>query len=192
MEGGQILDLQAAYGRVYHGSSPLLETMLHVIEAGDAALDVIGQLLQARHATVCFSAAEAKLLAPVPVPPQMREGQEWFQGTADAVYQNLALIEANDPDVVAVFGADHVYRMDLQQMIDFHLDCDADVTVAALPVPLAQATAFGVIDCDASGRIREFVEKPPAPPAMPTDPARVRRSGLSVKTGAVSVSPYPS
>ncbi|MGH8667001.1 MAG: glucose-1-phosphate adenylyltransferase [Burkholderiales bacterium] len=110
------------------------------------------------------------------VPPQMREGQEWFQGTADAVYQNLALIEANDPDVVAVFGADHVYRMDLRQMIDFHLACDADVTVAALPVPLAQATAFGVIDCDASGRIREFVEKPPAPPAMPTDPTRAYAS----------------
>jgi glucose-1-phosphate adenylyltransferase len=110
------------------------------------------------------------------VPPQMREGQEWFQGTADAVYQNLALIEANDPDVVAVFGADHVYRMDLRQMVDFHLDCNADVTVAALPVPLAQATAFGVIDCDAGGRIREFVEKPPAPPAMPTDPTRAYAS----------------
>jgi glucose-1-phosphate adenylyltransferase len=106
------------------------------------------------------------------VPPQMREGPEWFQGTADAVYQNLALIEANDPDLVAVFGADHVYRMDLRQMIDFHVANDADVTVAALPVPRAQATAFGVIDCDAAGRIREFVEKPPQPPAMPNDPAR--------------------
>ena len=110
------------------------------------------------------------------VPPQMREGPEWFQGTADAVYQNLALIEANAPDVVAVFGADHVYRMDLQQMIDFHLACDADVTVAALPVPRAQATAFGVIDCDSSGRIRGFVEKPPQPPAMPTDPTRAYAS----------------
>jgi glucose-1-phosphate adenylyltransferase len=106
------------------------------------------------------------------VPPQMREGPEWFQGTADAVYQNLALIEANGPDLVAVFGADHVYRMDLRQMIDFHVANDADVTVAALPVPRAQATAFGVIDCDAAGRIREFVEKPPQPPAMPSDPAR--------------------
>ncbi|MCC7079718.1 MAG: glucose-1-phosphate adenylyltransferase [Burkholderiales bacterium] len=110
------------------------------------------------------------------VPPQMREGPEWFQGTADAVYQNLALIEANAPDVVAVFGADHVYRMDLRQMIDFHLACDADATVAALPVPLAQASAFGVIDCDAASRIRAFVEKPPAPPAMPNDPTRAYAS----------------
>jgi glucose-1-phosphate adenylyltransferase len=106
------------------------------------------------------------------VPPQMREGPEWFQGTADAVYQNLALIEANQPDVVAVFGADHVYRMDLRQMIDFHIGRDADVTVAALPVPRSQATAFGVIDCDPGARIRAFIEKPPSPPAMPGDPTR--------------------
>ena len=106
------------------------------------------------------------------VPPQMREGPEWFQGTADAVYQNLALIEANDPEIVAVFGADHVYRMDLRQMIDFHVAADADVTVAALPVPREQATAFGVIDCEADGRIRGFVEKPASPPAMPGDPER--------------------
>src|SRR5690606_22582319 len=104
------------------------------------------------------------------VPPQMREGPEWFQGTADAVYQNLALIEANAPDVVAVFGADHLCRMNLQQLIDFHLSCNADVTVAALPVPRAQASAFGVIAADSSGRIREFIEKPVDPPAMPTDP----------------------
>src|SRR5690606_5764621 len=110
------------------------------------------------------------------VPPQMREGPEWFQGTADAVYQNLALIEANDPDLVAVFGADHVYRMDLRQMVDFHLAADADVTVAALPVPRSQATAFGVIDCDPAGRIRDFVEKPADPPAMPTDPGRAYAS----------------
>ncbi len=110
------------------------------------------------------------------VPPQMIEGPEWFQGTADAVYQNLALIEANDPDLVAVFGADHVYRMDIRQMVDFHCDCSADVTVAALPVPRAEASAFGVIDCEPSGRIRGFVEKPSSPPAMPGDPERAYAS----------------
>ncbi len=110
------------------------------------------------------------------VPPQMIEGPEWFQGTADAVYQNLALIEANSPDLVAVFGADHVYRMDVRQMIDFHLERNADVTVAALPVPRADARAFGVIDCDAGGRIRGFVEKPASPPAMPDDPTRAYAS----------------
>jgi glucose-1-phosphate adenylyltransferase len=104
------------------------------------------------------------------VPPQMIEGPEWFQGTADAVYQNLSLIEANGPDLVAVFGADHIYRMDIRQMVDFHVERRADVSVASLPVPRAEASAFGVIDCDDTGRIRDFFEKPASPPAMPGNP----------------------
>lgn len=104
------------------------------------------------------------------VPPQMHGGQQKFAGTADAVYQSLRLIETHQPDIVAVFGADHIYRMDIQQMLHFHRDRDADVTVAALPVPLEQAHDFGVIDSDASGRIREFQEKPPHPKAMPSNP----------------------
>jgi glucose-1-phosphate adenylyltransferase len=106
----------------------------------------------------------------------MQEGPEWFQGTADAVYQNLDLIETNDPTLVVVFGADHVYRMDVQQMIDFHCARKADVTVAALPVPRAEATAFGVVGCDAEGRIGSFLEKPAEPPAMPGDPDRAYAS----------------
>ena len=82
------------------------------------------------------------------VPPQMREGPEWFQGTADAVYQNLNLLAYHGPDLVAVFGADHVYRMDLRQMIDFHRDSGAAASVAALRVPVEQASAFGVIAVD--------------------------------------------
>ena len=104
------------------------------------------------------------------VPPQMREGPTWFQGTADAIYQNLNLIERHDPEVVAVFGADHVYRMDVRQMLAFHRERRADVTVAALPVPVERASAFGIIGTDAEGRIREFLEKPAAPPEMPGRP----------------------
>jgi glucose-1-phosphate adenylyltransferase len=104
------------------------------------------------------------------VPPQMREGPEWFQGTADAVYQNLNLLAYHGPDLVAVFGADHVYRMDLRQMIDFHRDSGAAASVAALRVPVEQASAFGVIAVDQDGRIRDFVEKPQNPPTMPGDP----------------------
>jgi glucose-1-phosphate adenylyltransferase len=104
------------------------------------------------------------------VPPQMREGPEWFQGTADAVYQNLNLLAYHGPDLVAVFGADHVYRMDLRQMIDFHRDSGAAASVAALRVPVEQASAFGVIAVDHDGRIRDFVEKPQNPPTMPGDP----------------------
>jgi len=104
------------------------------------------------------------------VPPQMREGPEWFQGTADAIYQNLNLIEQHEPEVVAVFGADHVYRMDVRQMLAFHRERRADVTVAALPVPVARASAFGIIGTEKNGRIRDFLEKPERPPAMPGRP----------------------
>lgn len=110
------------------------------------------------------------------VPPQMRSGQEWFQGTADAVYQNLNLLRQHRPDLVVVFGADHIYRMDIQQMIRFHQEREADVSVAALPVPLAQAKAFGVIGTEKGGRIRSFLEKPASPPAMPDKPTHAYAS----------------
>ncbi|MCB1823721.1 MAG: glucose-1-phosphate adenylyltransferase [Candidatus Competibacteraceae bacterium] len=106
------------------------------------------------------------------VPPQMMRGGDWFQGTADAVYQNINLIQLHNPDLVVVFGADHIYRMDLQQMVDFHLEREADATVAALPVPIADASSFGVIDADHAGRVSDFKEKPANPPSMPSDPTR--------------------
>ncbi len=106
------------------------------------------------------------------VPPQMREGQEWFQGTSDAIYQNINLIERHAPDMVAVFGADHIYRMDVRQMVDFHRQHTAHVTVAAIPVPIKEASAFGIIDADEKGVIRGFLEKPENPPPMPSDSSR--------------------
>jgi len=106
------------------------------------------------------------------VPPQMRYGPDWFQGTANAVFQNLNLIRQHKPELVIVFGADHIYRMDIRQMIDFHLERSADVTVAAMPVPIGQASAFGIIDAEESGRIKAFIEKPENPPPMPNDPTR--------------------
>lgn len=110
------------------------------------------------------------------VPPQMRAGQSWFQGTADAVFQNINLIRTHKPDLVLVFGADHIYRMDVRQMVQFHLEREADATVAALPVPLSQATGFGIIDADEHGRIRGFLEKPEHPPPMADDPSRAYAS----------------
>jgi glucose-1-phosphate adenylyltransferase len=82
------------------------------------------------------------------VPAQMRNGKGWFQGTADAVAQNLHLLDTHQPDLVAVFGADHIYRMDVSQMISEHLRREADVTIATLPVPLEQCSSFGIIETD--------------------------------------------
>jgi glucose-1-phosphate adenylyltransferase len=101
------------------------------------------------------------------VPPQMRNGPEWFQGTADSVRQNLHLMETFRPDIVAVFGADHIYRMDVRQMIDHHKAHGADVTVATLPVPREQSIHFGIVETDDHLRITDFQEKPATCRPMP-------------------------
>jgi glucose-1-phosphate adenylyltransferase len=101
------------------------------------------------------------------VPPQMRNGPAWFGGTADAVFQNIHLIESMQPDIVAVFGADHIYRMDVRQMIDFHVASGAHASVATLPVPLAECDQFGIVGVDDDHRITEFREKPKDAPPMP-------------------------
>jgi glucose-1-phosphate adenylyltransferase len=101
------------------------------------------------------------------VPPQMRMGTMWYRGTADAVRQNLNLIHDFDPDLVVVFGADHVYRMDVGQMIQWHLEKGADATVSTIPVPLKNASSFGIVETDAKGRIAAFIEKPPSAEPMP-------------------------
>src|SRR5260370_41376631 len=105
-----------------------------------------------------------------PVPAQQRLGPRWYTGSADAIYQSLNLIYDEDPDYIVVFGADHVYRMDPEQMVQFHIQSGAGATVAGIRVPRAEASAFGCIDADESGRIREFVEKPADPPGTPDDP----------------------
>ncbi len=106
------------------------------------------------------------------VPPQMRSREGWYEGTADAVYQNLNLIEDFNPSMVAVFGADHIYRMDVTQMIRFHVDAQADVTVAALPVPIEEAGGFGIVEVDRAQRVVGFEEKPKRPKPMPHDRSR--------------------
>lgn len=104
------------------------------------------------------------------VPPQMRARDGWYEGTADAVYQNLNLIADFAPDVIAVFGADHIYRMDISRMVRYHLETDADATVAALPVPITEASGFGIVEADTSGRMIGFEEKPPTPKPMQDRP----------------------
>jgi glucose-1-phosphate adenylyltransferase len=106
-----------------------------------------------------------------PVPAQQWLGPHWQAGSADAIYQSLTLIERDRPGLVFVVGADHVYRMDPNQVIQAHLDWDAGVTVAALPVPRTAATDFGVIRAAADGhRIDTFHEKPADPPCLHGSP----------------------
>ena len=106
-----------------------------------------------------------------PVPAQQRLGPQWFTGSADAIYQSLNLIFDDRPDLVIVFGADHVYRMDPRQMIDQHVEAGAGCTVAAIRVPRLDATEFGVIHAAKDGhRIEEFLEKPADPPGLPDSP----------------------
>ena len=105
-----------------------------------------------------------------PVPAQMRVGKDWFKGSADAVFQNLNLISDTQPDVVAVFGADNIYKMDVRQMVNFHEENRADLTVAAIPVPIEQGSQFGIIETNEANEIIGFYEKPENPPAMPGNP----------------------
>src|SRR5437868_12458925 len=110
------------------------------------------------------------------VPAQQRTGPEWYKGSADAIYQNLNLVTDEEPDYVFVFGADHIYRMDVRQMLDFHIRQKADCTVAALPVPIELASSFGVITADDSGRMVDFQEKPKNPKPMLGDASKVLAS----------------
>ncbi len=99
-----------------------------------------------------------------------------FKGTADAVYQYLDLLQAHSPDIVAVFAADHVYRMDVRQMVQFHRERAADVSVSAVAVPLDKASSFGIVSAESDGRIREFREKPRHAMPIPHNPARAYAS----------------
>jgi glucose-1-phosphate adenylyltransferase len=104
------------------------------------------------------------------VPAQQRTGKQWFQGSADAIYQSLNLISDENPDYVIVFGADNIYRMDVEQMLNAHIESGADATVAGIRVPKWQGDQFGIIDADAGGRIQQFLEKPANPPGLPDSP----------------------
>ncbi|MFO0598560.1 MAG: glucose-1-phosphate adenylyltransferase [Myxococcaceae bacterium] len=106
------------------------------------------------------------------VPAQMRTGGDWYKGSADAIFQNLNLIVDEAPDQVFVFGADHIYQMDVNQMLDFHRERRADCTVAVLPVPIEQGSDFGILDVAVDGEVKNFIEKPKNPPPMPGDPTR--------------------
>ena len=104
------------------------------------------------------------------LPPQKRVGEHWYQGTADAVYQNLYSIIRENPKYVVVLAGDHVYKMDYQKMLRFHIDMEAEVTLAAIEVPIEDGKRFGIVAVDETERVNGFLEKPQSPPPMPGQP----------------------
>ncbi len=105
------------------------------------------------------------------VPAQMRTGESWYRGTADAVYQNVFHIHDENPNYVCVFGGDHIYKMDVWQMLKFHKTQTADLTISAIPIPIEEASEFGIMEVDENWKLTGFVEKPKTPPkTIPGNP----------------------
>jgi glucose-1-phosphate adenylyltransferase len=106
------------------------------------------------------------------IPAQQRTGKSWFRGSADAVFQTKHVITDENPAWVCIFGGDHVYKMDVRDMVADHISHGADLTVAAIPVSIAEARSFGVIEVDADGRVIAFHEKVENPPTIPGNPEK--------------------
>ncbi|MEA5154772.1 glucose-1-phosphate adenylyltransferase [Raineyella sp.] len=123
-----------------------------------------------RHITLTWRMSQMLGNFITPVPAQQRLGPHWYQGSADAIYQSMNLIKDAKPDYVVVFGADNIYRMDIRQMLDAHIDSGLGATVAGIRVPRAEASAFGIIDAGADNKIHQFLEKPADPPGLPDSP----------------------
>src|SRR6185312_2585926 len=113
-----------------------------------------------------------------PVPAQQRVGKHWYLGSADAIYQSLNLVHDEQPDIVVVVGADHVYRMDFSQMVEAHIESGAAATVAAIRQPISMSDQFGVIDVEPNDRtrIRQFLEKPTDPTPLADNPEEILAS----------------
>lgn len=124
-----------------------------------------------KHLRDCWSIFNSELHEYItPVPPQMRTGESWYSGTADAIYQNLYLLERSGADYVLILAGDHVYRMDYAALLQHHCDRAADITVACMEVPLEEARSFGVVSVDPDDRIIGFKEKPLSPEGLPAEP----------------------
>ncbi|HTN75472.1 MAG TPA: sugar phosphate nucleotidyltransferase, partial [Pirellulaceae bacterium] len=117
------------------------------------------------------------------VPPQQRIDEQWYQGTADAVYQNIYVLEKERPEYVVILAGDHVYKMNYREMVDYHKEMKADLTIGALPVSQEEATQFGVMEIDQNQRIVGFEEKPAQPKTIPGESDRCLASmGIYVFT----------
>jgi glucose-1-phosphate adenylyltransferase len=158
----------------FGGNYRLIDFVLsNLVNAGYIRICVLTQYKSHsldRHITTTWRLSSMLGQYITPVPAQQRLGPRWYTGSADAIFQSLNLVYDEAPEYIVVFGADHVYRMDPSQMVEQHIATGAGVTVAGIRVPRQQASSFGCIDADTSGRITEFLEKPVVPPGTPDDP----------------------
>lgn len=158
----------------FGGSYRLIDFVLsNLVNAGYVKICVLTQYKSHsldRHISQAWQLSGITGQYVTPVPAQQRLGKRWFTGSADAILQSLNLVYDESPEYVIVFGADHVYRMDPEQMVQAHIESGAGVTVAGIRVPRKEAHAFGCIDADDSNRITSFLEKPADPPGTPDDP----------------------
>lgn len=119
------------------------------------------------------------------LPPQQRIDEHWYKGTADAIYQNIYVIEKANPKYIVILAADHIYKMDYSEMIRLHIERGSDLTIGCIPVPVGEANQFGVLDVDANDRITTFVEKPEHPPEIVGNPGfSLGSMGIYVFTAA--------
>ena len=159
----------------FGGSYRLIDFALsNLVNAGYTSIAVLTQYKSHsldRHISQSWRLSSMLGQYVAPVPAQQRRGKQWYQGSADAIYQSMNLIIDERPDYIVVFGADHVYRMDASQMVAAHVESGADVTVAGIRVPREEAFAFGVIKTGEDGvTIEEFLEKPAEPPGLVDSP----------------------
>ncbi|MGW0562211.1 glucose-1-phosphate adenylyltransferase [Streptomyces sp. NPDC003016] len=180
-EGKRLMPLTADRAKpavTFGGTYRLVDFVLSNLVNGDIMRNCVLTQYKShsldRHVTTTWRMSSLLGNYVTPVPAQQRLGPRWYLGSADAILQSLNLVHDEQPDYIAVFGADHVYRMDPRQMLQRHIESGAGVTVAGIRVPRTQASSFGVITPASDGdRIEQFLEKPADPPGLPDDPDRV-------------------
>ncbi|MFJ2742774.1 glucose-1-phosphate adenylyltransferase [Streptomyces sp. NPDC087440] len=180
-EGKRLMPLTADRAKpavVFGGTYRLVDFVLSNLVNGDIMRNCVLTQYKShsldRHVTTTWRMSSLLGNYVTPVPAQQRLGPRWYLGSADAILQSLNLVHDEQPDFIAVFGADHVYRMDPRQMLKQHVESGAGVTVAGIRVPRKDASSFGIITPASDGtRIEQFLEKPTDPPGLPGDPRHV-------------------
>ena len=180
-EGKRLMPLTADRAKPavpFGGSYRLIDFVLsNLVNAGYLRIAVLTQYKSHsldRHISLTWRLSSLLGNYVAPMPAQQRLGPRWYSGSADAILQNLNLLYDERPEIVVVFGADHVYRMDASQMVQAHVDSGAGVTVAGIRVPRSEASGFGVIQTSAGSKhIEAFLEKPTDPPGLPDSPDEV-------------------